>query len=140
MALPIIVATFALIAMVVRNDLASMKWVTFDRRARLLVFERRVGFQNLRRVECTYPLETVRAVQLLHNGHRSVSETVGAGEQQWISNREFNGYELNLVFDDKAVPRVNLASLSDWQWIRETGRRIADFLGVPAIDKLYHGG
>ncbi len=41
---------------------------------------------------------------------------------------------------DKAVPRVNLASLSDWQWTRETGHRIADFLGVPAIDKLYHGG
>jgi hypothetical protein len=35
---------------------------------------------------------------------------------------------------------VNLASLSDWQWIRETGGHIAEFLGVPVIDKLYHGG
>ena len=139
MALPIIVVTFALIAMLVRNDLASMKWITFDRRAGLLMFERRVGFRNLRRVECTYQLEIIRAVQLLHNGHRSLSETVGAGEQQWISNREFHGYELNLVVDDRAVPRVNLASLSDWQWIRETGSRLADFLGVPVVDKLYHG-
>jgi hypothetical protein len=140
MALPVIVATFALIAMLVRNDLASMKWITFDRRAGLLIFERRVGFQNLRRAERTYPLESIRAVQLLHNGHRSVSETVGAGEQQWIANREFDGYELNLVVDDRAVPRVNLVSLSDWQWIRETGNRLASFLGVPVVDKLYHGG
>jgi hypothetical protein len=140
MALPIIVATLALIGMLVRNDLASMKWITFDRRAGQLIFERRVGFRNLRHVECTYPLETIRAVQLLHNGRRSVSETVGAGEQQWISHREFDGYELNLVIDDRAVPRVNLASLSDWQWIRETGNRIADFVGVPVVDKLYHGG
>jgi hypothetical protein len=34
---------------------------------------------------------------------------------------------------------MNLASVSDWQWIRDSGNRIADFLGVPVIDKLYHG-
>lgn len=79
-------------------------------------------------------------MQLLHSGHRSVSETHGAGEQQWTSNREFDGYELNLVLDDSPEPRVNLASLSDWQWIRETGGHIAEFLRVPVIDKLYHGG
>ena len=39
--------------------------------------------------------------------------------------REFDGYELNLVIDNEAAPRVNLASLSDWQWVRETGGRIA---------------
>ena len=87
--------------MLVRNDLASLRWITFDRRAKQLIFERRVGFRNQRRIECTYPLETIRAVQLLHSGHRSVSETQGAGEQQWISHREFDGYELNLVFDDR---------------------------------------
>jgi hypothetical protein len=105
-----------------------------------LIFERRVGFRNQRRIECTYPLETVRAVQLLHSGHQSVSETQGAGEQKYTSYREFDGYELNLVLENGSVPRLNLASLSDWQWIRETGGQIASFLGVPVIDKLYHGG
>jgi hypothetical protein len=28
----------------------------------------------------------------------------------------------------------------DWTWIRQTGRAIGEFLTVPVIDKLYHGG
>jgi hypothetical protein len=135
-----IVTVFAVVAMLVRSSLASMRWITFDRRAKQLVFERRVGFRNQRRIECSYPLETIRAVQLLHSGHRSVSESHGGGDQQWTTHSEFDGYELNLVLDDGAVPRLNLASLADWQWIRETGGRISEFLGVPVIDKLYHGG
>jgi len=135
-----IVAVFAVVAMLVRSSLSSIRWITFDRRAKQLVFEKRVGFRNQRRTECTYPLETIRAVQLLHSGHRSVSESHGAGDQQWTTHSEFDGYELNLVLDDAAVPRLNLASLADWQWIRETGGRIGQFLDVPVIDKLYHGG
>jgi hypothetical protein len=134
-----IVAVFAFVAMIVRSSLSSMRWIRFDRRAKELVFERRVGFRSLRRIECTYPLETIRSVQLLYSGHRSETELHGAGDQQWTSYREFDGYELNLVIDNEAAPRVNLVSLSDWQWVRETGGRIADFLSVPVIDKLYHG-
>jgi hypothetical protein len=136
----LVVAVFAFAAMIVRSSLSRMRWITFDRRAKQLVFERRVGFRNQRRIECTYPLDTVRAVQLLYSGRHSVSESQGAGDQQWTMYREFDSYELNLVLDDSAVPRLNLASLSDWQWIRETGGWIAEFLGVPVIDKLYHGG
>ncbi len=140
MAIMMSAVILALLVLIVRNSLSNVRWITFDRRAKQLVFERRVGFRNQRRIECTYPLETVRAVQLLHSGHRSVSETQGAGDQQWISHREFDGYELNLVLENGSVPRLNLASLSDWQWIRETGGQIGQFLGVPVIDKLYHGG
>jgi hypothetical protein len=134
-----IVAEFAVVAMIVRSSLSKMRWITFDRRAKRVVFERRVGFRNRRQIERTLPLDFIKAVQLLHSGHHSVSETQGAGDQQWTSHREFDGYELNLVLDDPAAPRVNLASLSDWQWIRETGGHIARFLGVAVIDKLYHG-
>jgi hypothetical protein len=134
------VGVIGVLVLLVRSGFASMRWITFDRRAKQLVFERRVGFRNQRRIECTYPLATLRAVQLLHSGRHSVSEPQGAGDRQIMSYREFDGYELNLVLDDSALPRLNLASLTDWQWIRETGGRIAEFLGVPLIDKLYHGG
>jgi hypothetical protein len=129
----------ALLAVLIRSGRARRRWMTFDRRAKRFVVEKRVGFRNQHHVERTFPLHSIKAVQLLHSGRHSVSETQGAGDQQWISNREFHGYELNLVVDEKEAARVNLASLSDWQWIRETGGQIAEFLAVPVIDKLYHG-
>jgi hypothetical protein len=140
MAAIVSIVFFLMLLLLVRGDLASRKWMTFDRRANRFSLEKRVGFRNQRLVERTFPLDSIKAVQLLHSGRHSVSETQGAGEQQWISNREFHGYELNLVVDEKDAARVNIASLSDWQWIRETGGQIAEFLGVPVIDKLYHGG
>jgi hypothetical protein len=134
------IALLALLVLLVRAGMASLRWITFDRKAKQLTVARRIGFRNRRRIECTYPLESIKAVQLLHSGHHSIYESQGAGEQQSMSHRQFHGYELNLVIDDSAVPRLNLASLTDWQWIRETGGRIAGLLGVPVIDKLYHGG
>ena len=140
MAAIVSIVFFLMLLLLVRGDLASRKWMTFDRRANRFLLEKRVGFRNQRLVERTFPLDSIKAVQLLHSGRHSVSEPQGAGDQQWISNREFHGYELNLVVDEKDAARVNLASLSDWQWIRDTGGQIAEFLGVPVIDKLYHGG
>ena len=64
----------------------------------------------------------------------------GAGEQQTISTREYFGYELNLILDDAEAPRMNLFSSSDWQWVRTMGQTLGEFLGVPVVDKLYHGG
>jgi hypothetical protein len=130
----------AAMAAIVRVNLSRLRWITFDRRSQKLVIERRTGFRNERRVEHTFPLDSIRAVQLLHNGRHSVTEPQGAGDQQTTSYREFHGYELNLILDGAPVPRMNLASLSDWQWIRDTGGQVAEFLGVPVIDKLYHGG
>jgi hypothetical protein len=127
------------LAMLVRSTLAQLRWITFDRQTQRLIIERRLGFRNRRRLEREYPLDSIKAVQLLHSGLHSVTEPQCAGEQQTISHREFRGYELNLVVDDSDSARLNLASLSDWQWIRDSGNRIAEFLEVPVVDKLYHG-
>jgi hypothetical protein len=128
------------LAFCLRVILTGLRWITFDRRSGKLVFERRIGFRKKRRIEQTYPLDCIRAVQLLYNGRHSIAEQQGAGEQQITTSREFDGYELNLVLEGAATPRLNLVSISDWQWIRETGGQIGEFLSVPVIDKLYHGG
>jgi hypothetical protein len=126
--------------MLVRSQLSSLRWIRFDRQAGKLVIERRVGFCRQPRTDRTCPLKAIQAVQLLYSGRHSVTEPQGAGERQTTSYREFFGYELNLVLDDLQMPRLNLFSLSDWQWIRQTGQLLGDFLAVPVIDKLHHGG
>jgi hypothetical protein len=128
------------LALCLRVILTGLRWITFDRQSGKLVFERRIGFSKKRRIEQTYPLDCIRAVQLLYNGRHRIAEQQGAGEQQITTSREFDGYELNLVLDEASTPRLNLVSFSDWQWIRETGGQIGEFLAVPVIDKLYHGG
>ena len=111
-----------------------------DRRAGRLVVERRVGFRSAWRAEREVPLASVLAVQLLFNGHHSVSETQGAGEQQWISSRAFSGYEMNLILDGPHSARFHLLALADWEWLRDASREVGEYLGVPVIDRLYHGG
>jgi hypothetical protein len=68
-----------------------------------------------------------------------VTEPQGAGEHQTTSHRSFYGYELNLLVDGRYAPRFCLVSMADWAWIREAGRSIGEFLGVPVIDSLHHG-
>jgi hypothetical protein len=132
-------AVLSLLLLLVRGQLSGLRWLRFDRQAGQLVIERRIGFRRVPRVQCTYPLNAIQAIQLLYNGRHSVTEPEGAGERQTISYREFFGYELNLVLDDPQMPRLNLFSISDWQWIRESGHALGAFLGVPVIDKLHHG-
>ena len=126
--------------LVVRGHLSDLRWIRFDRKAGELVIERRVGFRRKFRVDRICPLESIRGIQLLFTGRHSVTEPQGAGEHQSISYREFCGYELNLILDDAKTPRLNLFSFSDWEWIRRTGQSLGEFLAVPVIDKLYHGG
>jgi len=131
------------ILVLLRFSLSRFEWISFDRRTKQLNFERRVGFRNVRRLERTYPLESILALQLLHNGRHTVEElhhggAPGGGDR--YSVRSFHGYELNLVLDNPSTPRLNLLCLSDWKWIREAGKQIGEFLGVPVIDKLNHGG
>lgn len=136
----IAVPAVSFLLMYIRGQLSAMRWLRFDRTNGQLVIERRMGFCSERRVDRTYPLTAIQAVQLLHSGLHSVTETEGPTERQTTTHREFHGYELNLILDDASAPRVNLFSLSDWKWIRETGQSISEFLGIPVIDKLYHGG
>jgi hypothetical protein len=129
-----------ILLLVVRGQLSQLRWIRFDRNSGQLVIERRVGFRRKLRVERIDPLESIRAIQLLFTGRHSVTEPQGAGERQSTSYREFCGYELNLIVDDAKTPRLNLFSFSDWEWIRRTGQSLGEFLAVPVIDKLYHGG
>jgi hypothetical protein len=122
-----------------RASLSRLRRYRLDRRAGRLVVERRVGFRSAWRAEREVPLASVLAVQLLFNGHHSVSETQGAGEQQWISSRAFSGYELNLILDGPDSTRLHLLALADWEWLRRAGREVGEYLDVPVIDRLYHG-
>jgi hypothetical protein len=138
----ILIILLVLFLALLRSSLAQLEWIRFDRRAKQVVFERRVGLQNKRRVEKAYPLESILAVQLLHYGRHTVEERQqggGPGGSDYYNVRSFHGYELNIVLDGTSTPRLNLLCLSDWKWIRQSGQQIGEFLGVPVIDKLYHG-
>jgi hypothetical protein len=130
----------ALLILLIRYQLSRQRWIRFDRTTGQLLIERRLGLGHERRVERTYPLHAIQAIQLLYNGRHSITEPQGAGDRQTFDHREFFGYELNLVLDDPQARRLNLLSLSDWRWLRETGEHLAAFLNVPVIDKLHHGG
>jgi hypothetical protein len=130
----------AIALLLVRAQLSSLRWLRFDRAAGQPAIERRVGFRMEPRVDRTYPLDSIRAVQLWFTGQHSLSEPQRAGDQQTIPYREFCGYELNLILDDPKIPRLNLFGLTDWTWIRQTGQAIGEFLTEPVIDNFYHGG
>ncbi len=130
----------ALLALMVRGVLSGLRWVRLDRSAGELVIERRVGLRREHRAEHCCPLASIRAVQLLYSGRHSVTEPEGTGERQSVSYREYCGYELNLILDNPQVPRLNLVSVSDWDWVRRAGGQVGEFLGVPVLDRLYHGG
>jgi hypothetical protein len=134
------VALASLLVLAIRAELSRVRRVRFDRQAGRFTLERKVGFGREWRVECSHAIGAVLAVQLLHNGRHSITEPQGAGDQQTTSYRQFDGYELNLILDGLQPPRLNLVSTADWAWIRRTGQSIGEFLGVPVIDKLYHGG
>jgi hypothetical protein len=137
-ALTVLIA--AVFVLFIRGQLSRLRWARFDRRSGRLVIERKIGFKRKVRVELDEPLTSILAVQLLYNGRHSVTEPQGAGDQQTITHREFYGYELNLLVDGRHAPRWSLVSMADWAWIREAGRSIGEFLGVPVIDALRHGG
>jgi hypothetical protein len=122
-----------------RASLTRLRRYRFDRRAGRLVIERRAGFRPEWRAERDVPLASILAVQLLFNGHHTVTEPQGAGEQQTISMRAFDGYELNLILDGPPPSRLHLLALADWEWLRRAGREVGDYLGVPVVDGLYHG-
>jgi hypothetical protein len=129
----------AIFLLLIRGQLSSRRWIRFDQKDRMLTIERKVGFRRAVVVDRVEPLSSILGVQLLYTGRHSVSENQGAGDQQTTSYREFSGYELNLVLDRPDSPRLNLASLADWEWTRRAGQAIGEFLGVSVIDRLYHG-
>ena len=51
-----------LLLLLVRDRLSHPRWIRLDRKSRQLVIERRVGFRRRSRVDCTRPLQSIRAV------------------------------------------------------------------------------
>ena len=86
------------------------------------------------------PLADLLAVQVLYCGVQDYHLEVGeAGTPGSVVHRQYDSYQLNLVLDDKSEPRLNIASHSDDKWMREAGRRLAEFLDVPFFDQRSPG-
>jgi hypothetical protein len=117
------------------------RWVRFDRRAGLLTISRRpFGVRRSLQVIATRPLTDLVCIQLLYGGFHSETTEIGEpGTPGSVLHESYHSYQLNLVFDDQKVPRYNLATHSDWKWVREAGQALADFLAIPVADHLAHG-
>jgi hypothetical protein len=117
------------------------RWVRFDRRTGLMtISRRRLGFRQSLQVVRSRPLTDIVCVQLLHAGSRSENSEIGEpGTPGSVIHQSFRSYQLNLVVDDPDEPRLNLSSHADAQWMRDAGRRLADFLRVPLVDQLREG-
>jgi hypothetical protein len=108
----------------------------FDQARGELIIDRRHGLKKGFEVTSVRPLSDIISVQLLHSGFHSLSHTSEHGPSL---SEQFHNYEMNLLFGDHEATRLHLCTHSDWQWMRDAGRRLADFLGVPLVDQLYHG-
>jgi hypothetical protein len=139
-----VVAEGSLLALLILAVLAvasSGRWISFDRRRGLLTVSKRpFGWRRPPRVVQSRPLQEVGAVQLVYGG---VAEEVLAqspyDDRSPPIMQQYDWYEFDLVFRDPAVVRMSLASGPDWVWMRQAGREVAAFLGVPLLDQLYHG-
>ena len=131
----------ALLVLAVLAVASTGRWVTFDRRRGLLTVSKRpFGWRRPPRVVQSRPLSDVKAVQLVYGG---ISEQVlpqsPYDDHSPLITQQYDWYEFDLVFRDPTVPRMSIASGPDWVWMRQAGREVAEFLGVPLIDHLYHG-
>ena len=90
-------------------------------------FDRGAAVWRVRRLGShrRYPLDQIRAVQLIHGGW------YGGGDRP-----KFNTYQLNLVLTDPAVPRVNVTNTANWEATWNMASVLADFLDVPLLDEV----
>jgi hypothetical protein len=135
------VSLLALLVLAVLAVASTGRWVTFDRRRGLLTISKRpFGWRRPPRVVQSQSLPDVSAVQLVYGG--VAEEVLGQSPYDDRSppiTRPYDWYEFDLVFRDPTVARLSLASGPDWVWMRQAGREVAEFLGVPIVDQLYHG-
>jgi len=103
----------------------------FDKQTNLMTVERCVGLSKQPQLVATHSLEDAVALQLLYRFYQHCQ----AGLARPGSSAS---YEMNLVFRNSRFPRVNLAVHSDWQWMRQAGPRLAEFLDVSLFDQLCH--
>jgi hypothetical protein len=72
-----------------------------------------------------YPLDRIRAVQLIHGGWYGGDDRPG-----------FNTYQFNLVLDDPAESRMNVTNAANWDATWGMASALAEFLGVPLHDAV----
>jgi hypothetical protein len=104
----------------------------FDKQTNLLTVERQAGLGKQQQLIDTHSLDDAVALQLLYRFYKHYMTGLhqpGKGAT----------YEMNLVFRNARTPRINLAVHSDWQWMRQAGPRLAEFLDVILVDQLCHG-
>jgi hypothetical protein len=131
----------ALVVLAVLAVASGGRWVTFDRKGRLLTVKRRpFGWRREPRVVESWALSEVAAIQLVYGG---VAEEVVSpspyDDRSPPITREYDWYEFNVVFRGSTQVRLTITSGPDWGWMRQAGRELAEFLGVPLVDRLYHG-
>jgi hypothetical protein len=115
---PVLLLLFGLI----RRFRSSPSSVQFDREAGILLF----GSQNRRQQRS---LKNVCAVQLIETLERTaLMPETGEGMNATI-------HQLILVLDDPAQARMHLADVKHAESARQTARKIAEFLGVPSLDR-----
>jgi hypothetical protein len=113
------------------------RWIRFDRRTGLMTISRRRLGWGRGKVVTTRPLNQFIAVQILDGGlQTSQVETGEPGTPFSMYFQQYYAYQLNLVLDDTAEPRLNVAWHADGRWMREAAERLAAFLGVPVLDRL----
>lgn len=102
----------------------------FDRISRLMTVQRCYGFNKTPRLQATFGLDDVVALQLLFRYYKAIQAGLHPSELRKES------YEMNLVFRNAIPPRINLAVHADWKWMRMAGPRLAEFLDIPVMDQL----
>ena len=108
----------------------------FDRGSGKLLIDSRRGLSKQHRIVSSRALTDVLAVQLLYCGYHRISHTSDSGPS---SDEQYYAYEMNLIIDDAEQPRLHLCGHADWQWMRDVGNTLSDFLHVPVVDQLHHG-
>jgi hypothetical protein len=111
----------------------------FDRRKGELTICRRRGLRKEYEPEAIRRLSDIAAIQLLYSGYHSLVHTWDSGGSGGTMSEQFYTYEMNLVFWDAQQPRMHLCTHSDWEWMREMGQKLAQFLRVPVVDQLCQG-
>jgi hypothetical protein len=103
-----------------------------------LIVEQRHGVCRNYRTESALPLAEIAAVQLLYSGYHTVEHT--SAEPFRGYSDQYSSYEMNLLLTDRQSSRLHLCANADRNWIRQQGQRLAEFLSIPVVDQLCHGG
>ena len=107
----------------------------FDRGSGKLLIDSRRGLSRNHNIVLSRALSDVLAVQLLYTGYHSISHRSDSGT---FSTEDYYAYEMNLIVDDAAQPRLHVCGHADRKWMKDAGHKLAEFLHVPVVDQLFY--